>query len=322
MIGSIAGAWAEAAVAAVQELRTELAREYERRGEPVPGSGWATAQGRVAKILARPVQRVVDVRDTLIDLQAVLDGLPPGAGLNRIASFNGLYATVTGRVLEYLEAGRFADATFLETLDVEFGKLYFAALAGWGTPLCPASWSVLFGRAQDLDVSPVVAAAAGVNMHIDFDLRYALVATWRRLGRTTVAGPEHPDYRLVNKIFFAEMPDLRGRVELAWQRLVDRLDGPLDDWTGDLLVALTRQLAWYEGEQLWQSRADPAAFARRRSVMDRSTAMLGLILLDGDRVAESLWDRLSGPVRGLVAACSRSTGWRDAENLAGMEQFQ
>jgi hypothetical protein len=262
--------------------------------------GWAPAQEAMSRIVAVPPTDIAGVLSRLISAQAVLDGLPPSPKQHRVAAFNSLYFTITDRIASALHGPAVTDPEFLERLDVEFAKRYFVALKLWGDDedtMTPDAWEVLFRRGADERVSRLAAAMLGVNAHINFDLAMALIATWRQLD--TGPGDEiHPDYLLINKIFYEEIPGLRRRYSTPWQLDLDAICGKLDDWSQDLLVFGTRAMAWEQAERVWQLRHDPADFAHAQLVLDRTTALLGETIILGDGVinragwfARGLWGR-------------------------------
>jgi hypothetical protein len=268
---------------------------------PAVPRGWAPAEGAMSQILATQPTDIAGVLSRLISVQTVLDGLPPNPKLNRVAAFNSLYYTITDRVASALHGPEVTEPAFLEMLDVEFGKRYFTALKLWGDDedeMTPDAWEVLFRRAADKRVSRLAAAMLGVNAHINFDLAMALIATWRQLD--TGPGDEvHPDYLVINKIFYQEIPGLRRRYSTPWQLDLDTVCGKLDDWSQDLLVLGTRAMAWQQAERVWALRHDPEDFARAQLVMDRATALLGETIILGDGmvnrvgwVAGGVWRRL------------------------------
>ena len=257
------------------------------------GRGWAPAHIEVADLCASECPDIITVLQHLTTAQDIFDRLPPPAE-NRVAAFNALYFTITDRVATALRGADVQDREFLETLDVEFAKRYFAALRLWGDDdhATPDAWEVLFRRAQDDGVSPLAAAMLGVNAHINHDLALALVSTWERLGPPD---PDriHPDYLLINKIFFEEIPGLRRRYSTPFQLTIDRLVGTLDDWSQRVLVSATRAHAWEQAERLWALREDPEDLDRALLVMDRASAYVGELLLVGDDLV-NLSGRLLG----------------------------
>jgi hypothetical protein len=303
---------AERAESSAERLRA--ARSRVTQVTPVTlGRGWEPAQVAMAEAVANPPEDIAGVLARLDAVQAILDGLPPSPGKNRVAAFNALYRTITQRVADLLPTKHVKDARFLEALDVEFARLYFTALASWGRddPHTPDAWEVLFRRGHDDRVTSLEAAVLGVNAHVNHDLALALVNTWRRLGYPG-DGPQHPDYRLVNKIFYKEIPLLRRRFATAWQMEIDRCVGELDDWSQCALVYTTRAWAWEQAERLWELRENRADFERACLVMDRAAAIAGETLLSGTGVVRVLW--LSA--RGWLAALWRVTGGRIAARSA------
>ncbi|MEU8228237.1 DUF5995 family protein [Actinoplanes sp. NPDC048967] len=246
------------------------------------GRGWAPAHIEVADLCGAECPDIGTVLKHLTTAQQIFDRLPPPAE-NRVAAFNSLYFTITDRVAQALRTADVRNKDFLELLDVEFAKRYFSALRLWGDDdaATPDAWEVLFRRAQDDRVTPLAAAMLGVNAHINHDLALALVSTWEQLGPPD---PDeiHPDYLLVNKIFFEEIPGLRRRYSTPFQLKIDRLVGNLDDWSQRVLVSVTRAHAWEQAERLWSLRDDQEDLDRALLVMDRASAYVGELLLVGD----------------------------------------
>ena len=263
------------------------------------GRGWAPAHLEVAELCASECADISTVLKHLTTAQRIFDGLPPPAD-NRVAAFNSLYFTITDRVAQSLRTASVRDKDFLELLDVEFAKRYFIALRLWGDddPATPDAWEVLFRRAQDHGVSKLAAATLGVNAHINHDLALALVATWEQLGPPD-DDKAHPDYLLINKIFFEEIPGLRRRYSTPLQLRIDRLVGTLDDWSQRVLVSVTRAHAWEQAERLWALRDDPDDLRRALLVMDRASAYVGEVLLLGDDLVNRSGKLLRG-VRGAL----------------------
>ncbi|BCJ48812.1 hypothetical protein Asp14428_02870 [Actinoplanes sp. NBRC 14428] len=266
-------------------LRTERLRIA--RDEPglIPrGRGWEPASREMAELCADCPDTIGDVLRMLTRAQEILNLLPPPAA-NRVASFNSLYFTITDRVAQSLRGTEVRDPSFLELLDIEFAKRYFEALRLWGDEdrSTPDAWEILFRRAQDPGVSKLAAAMLGVNAHINHDLALALTSTWEQLGapRDEVV---HPDYLLVNKIFYQEIPRLRRRYSTRFQLRIDGLLGDLDDWSQRVLVAATRAHAWEQAQRLWELRDDEDDLARAKLVMDRASAYVGELLITGDGV--------------------------------------
>lgn len=250
------------------------------------GRGWSPLHERVGEVLLEKPAGIGDVIAMLVAVQAVLEELPPSPAANRVAAFNELYLKITRRVDGALVTG-VNQPEFLELLDVEFAKRYFDALSLWNDDNedTPDVWEVLFKRAGDVGMSRLAAAMLGVNAHINHDLALALIGTWNELG-----APEpgddliHPDYLLVNEIFYEEIPPLRRGFATTWQRGLDDFVGPLDDWSQRMLVTVTRARAWDQARHLWLLRHDTDDFEQARRTMDRAASLLAEWAIVGDRL--------------------------------------
>lgn len=251
------------------------------REAPVTNPPWGPAQRDMEAALAPEPHSIADVVRQLGEIQDALGRVPDLYQENPIADFNSLYLTITRRILERDRAGDFEHPAFLGRLDVEFAIRYLDALRlfGSGASAVPASWAVLFGRYNDASLRSLPCAVAGVNAHINFDLAFALVATWEKLGHAADHSPQHHDYLLVNDVFAEEIPGLRRRFLSGWQRCVDTINGGFDDWYENMLVECTRARAWARAQTLWEHRHDRAAFDRLRHEMDSETARIGRVLL-------------------------------------------
>jgi hypothetical protein len=286
-------------------LRAERLRLAPDEPGLVPhGRGWGQARQEMAELCATAPVTIGEVLSMLTRAQQIMDLLPPPAA-NRVAAFNSLYYTITDQVARSLGGRTVHDPAFLELLDVEFAKRYFNALRLWGEEdhSTPDAWEVLFRRAQDEKISRLAAAILGVNAHINHDLALALIATWEKLD-TTPGERMHPDYRLVNKIFYQEIPLLRRRYSSRWQLRIDGLSGDLDDWSQNILVAATRAHAWDQARRLWELREEQEDFARAMLMMDRASAYVGELLITSDGVVNRIGNVL------LVSRNGARSVWR------------
>jgi hypothetical protein len=250
---------------------------------------------KVAETLVGEPAGIGDVIDRLVSVQSIMDALPPSPLQNRVSAFNQLYLKITRRVDGALPTAE--SASFLEMLDVEFAKRYFAALTLWNddNPETPDVWEVLFKRAGDMELSRLMAAVLGVNAHINHDLSLALISTWEKVGVPGEDDPIHPDYLLVNDIFYEEIPILRQSFSDQWQLDLDHMVGGLDDWSQRILVRVTRAHAWEQGLDLWKLKGNAKDFEQARFTMDRAASLLAEFAIGGDRLindAGDAWDHL------------------------------
>ena len=195
--------------------------------------------------------------------------------------FNGLYLQVTEVVESRVVAGGFADLDWLAELDVQFARLYFAALASslTGQP-APGSWRVLFERRNQTAIARIQFALAGINAHINHDLPLALVATCEATATTPEHGGVHyRDYTALNAT-------LDGLVETAKTTLHVRLLGDalpavshLEDTIAAWGVSAAREKAWQNAGILWHVRAWPALSSTHLDTIDGLTTVVGKALL-------------------------------------------
>jgi Family of unknown function (DUF5995) len=242
---------------------------------------WGPIDEQMAEALAADPTNIAEVVTTLMRVQRALDDLPPLYHDNPVADFNALYTTITAKILAEHRTGGFADPAFLTVLDVEFGRRYFDALRMWGARSVhtPQTWVVLLDRSRDARLRSLPCAVAGVNAHINYDLPFALIATWRTLGHSVAGSPQHGDYLRVNEVFREAIPGLRRGYLARWQLYVDRLNGTFDDWYQNALIELSRSRAWEHAQDLWPLRDDPERLETQRAELDAQAARIGRALL-------------------------------------------
>jgi hypothetical protein len=245
------------------------------------GLVWGKVQEEITEVVSRTPHDIPEVVTQLADLQVLLNKVTPDDSDNPIADFNHLYLTITSTILEHRSQEAFHDREFLTLLDVEFAKRYFNALRLWGelSPETPQAWMVLFRQLRNPGVHSLPAAVAGVNAHVNYDLPFALISTWRQLPSDPSVEPQHQDYQHINDVFFEKIPKLRRGYLSAWQLIIDRLNGPVDDWLDDRAVELARDVAWVDGERLWAMRDNPDALRRANTSLDHHAALIGWALL-------------------------------------------
>ncbi|RZT84974.1 hypothetical protein EV383_1835 [Pseudonocardia sediminis] len=238
------------------------------------------------------LQDVVDVLTVIRDRSAADIERPQRDG---ISCFSRLYRLITINVLETVAGEKdrtFRDPDFLTLLDLEFARRYLAAIRSYeGRDLNPPTcWNVLFDRRRD-DVEHANFAAAGVNAHVNFDLAFALLETWKTYPPTP---DRRADYDQVNEIFAEEMDLLREDFDAF---LADGDDGgPVDTFgnrASNLLVRVTRNLAWKAAERVWEhydpdlDGGGPAyreAYDEEHERLDETAHLLGWMILMAPRL--------------------------------------
>jgi hypothetical protein len=208
-----------------------------------------------------------------------------GSRRDGVACFARLYREVTEGVEAEVARQGFADARFLQRLDVRFAGLFFEALAAYeqGAGGVPSAWVPLFSQRSGRGIAPLQFALAGVNAHINRDLPVALVATCQELGLDLLeAAPEHADFERVNVLLGHVERRIKGLYLRGWLRIVDRLVHRihrLDDVIAMWDVSRARDAAWTNGRTLWGLRGLPELGSEFLEVLDRMVGFAGRGLL-------------------------------------------
>jgi hypothetical protein len=156
-----------------------------------------------------------------------------------------MYPCVTRAVAAAL-ALDFERPDVVERLDVVFAEFYFEAIAAqqdhqW----CSRAWSPLFELAAAKRVLPLQFAVAGMNAHINNDLAFALVQTWREFGLDgDTDTPEYRDFQKVNAVLKAVEDQVKVALLDPFIADVDHALGRVDDYLAMWSVAKARDDAW------------------------------------------------------------------------------
>lgn len=217
-----------------------------------------------------------------------------------VACFARLYREVTEGVAAELGKHTFANAAFLERLDVCFAGLFFAALEEYehAPAGAPHAWQPLFTQRSRKGVAPLQFALAGMNAHINRDLPVALVTTCRALGVELHEGsPEQADFERVNSLLAVVEARVKRSYVTGWLSIADRLlhrFHRIDDVVAMWDVERARAAAWTNGLALWALRDDADLRARFLVSLDR---MVGLgsrgLLIPADTTLRKLGRLLS-----------------------------
>ena len=165
--------------------------------------------------------------------------------------FNWLYRQVTIAIQEECTKEAWKSPRWVVLLDVEFGKLYFEAIAAWerDPKTCPYAWRPLFSTRSARYVAPVQYALAGLCAHINRDLPVAAQRAAQKAGVTLRRrSPEEDDYNRINTILYEV--ELRCLQELTsgWIREVSTRVDPYDRKLAIAIVRWMRDLAWSHAE--------------------------------------------------------------------------
>jgi hypothetical protein len=223
----------------------------------------------------------------IADVVRRLEGVEAAASSSDgVACFARLYRAVTEGVGADLTSQGFADARFLETLDVHFAELFFAALDAYGRDPAstPSAWVPLFAQRSRRGIAPLQFALAGMNAHINRDLPVALVTTCRELGLDLGEGSrEHADFERVDTLLAHVERQVKSAYLTGWLAWVDRLVHRfhrIDDVVAMWDVSRARDAAWTNAQALWALGGESALAGDYLLALDRMVgfASRGLLI--------------------------------------------
>ena len=245
----------------------------------------------LTKIVIANVRTIKGVVRIMTQIEACLS---PDDGL---WWFNWLYRQVTLAIAEECKKQAWLAPKWVIELDVEFGKLYFEAIAAWekNPKACPRAWRPLFLAREGKYLAPVQYALAGLCAHINRDLPVAAVRAAEKLGIKLERGSqEEQDYQRINEIVYEV--ELRCVQELTtgWIKEVSSRIEPYDRKLAMTIVRWMRDLAWSHAEGYAHAQSEGKKNAERfLGRLDRMTEWLARGML-----VPTTWKRSSVlPVR-------------------------
>jgi hypothetical protein len=236
----------------------------------------SSVNDRIIDAASRPVDSVADV---IAAFEAIDQALPDSDGLKW---FNWLYLTVTRAVDLSIGTQPWNCPDWLTRLDVEFARLYLAAMIQCLTAQVnpPKCWRILMTSRNDARLARIQFALAGMNAHINHDLPVAVCAACDTFGIEPLHGsPQYRDYCGVNDL-------LDGIVEQAKRELLVGLLGnplPCLDLVENLVamwgLRAAREGAWTNSEFLRCANTVPGLTDRFLTGLDDATELAGRGLL-------------------------------------------
>ena len=225
-------------------------------------------------------------RTTLANIQEViqimqnLDAiLPSGDGLKW---FNQLYLRVTQAVYAKQPPGGWDDQAWLTKLDINFGRLYFDALANscLDQTKVPRAWIALFESRDNQNIERVQFALAGINAHINHDLPLALVQTCKEMQTSPQRDTrEYSDFENVNSLLSGVMPTTLNVLATGILGELAQDTGTIGRLLAMWSVETARDTAWTNAELLWELQNLPTLVDNLMMVIDRLSGLAGRGLL-------------------------------------------
>jgi len=212
---------------------------------------------------------------------------------DRRRDFLRCYRMMTGNMFTAIEAGEFQDSAWVGRLLELFAGYYFRALEEYeqSQPTTPAVWSCAHGCAAQAPA--LLNVLQGINAHINYDLVLALydmlLPEWATLSEQE-RGRRYADHCHVNEIIGRTMDLAQDEIvdaETPMMDLVDRLLGPLDEWSAMRLICRWREEVWEHALELLVAKDEGEREGLRRRIQE-------LTLRRSQMIAEPVgWLRLA-----------------------------
>lgn len=154
-----------------------------------------------------------------------------------------LYRSVTVRVAQGIEAGRFQDGPRMERLDVIFANRYLAALEAYQSGRRPTrSWQVSFDAARGANLLILQHLLLGINAHINLDLGIAAAQT---SPGAQINALKH-DFDEISVLLGEMLNDVQDKIARVspWMGVLDRLGMRTDEEICTFCLGGSRDLAW------------------------------------------------------------------------------
>ncbi|MGZ6365137.1 MAG: DUF5995 family protein [Ktedonobacteraceae bacterium] len=217
----------------------------------------------------------------VIQIMQNLDAmLPSNDGLKW---FNLLYLRVTQAVYAKQPPGGWDDQAWLTKLDINFGRLYFDALANscLDQTKVPRAWMALFESRDNQNIERVQFALAGINAHINHDLPLALVQTCKDMHTSPQRDTrEYSDFENVNSLLSGVMPTTLNVLATGILGELAQDTGTIGRLLAMWSVETARDTAWTNAELLWELQNLPTLSDNLMLVIDRLSGLAGRGLLN------------------------------------------
>lgn len=189
-------------------------------------------------------QMVLDRMDGLIERWS--------QSADRRSIFLNCYKLMTLSMLRSIGAGEFGDPQWVETLLERFAEYYFVATRAYdeGNPATPTIWRIAHDAARNPGTMVLQNVLLGINAHINYDLVLTLVDVLEpEKGQLDSTRREfrYKDHSYVNHVIALTVNSVQDQVlepQAPILDLVDKLLGPLDEWTISHLIASWRDNVW------------------------------------------------------------------------------
>jgi hypothetical protein len=194
--------------------------------------------------------------------------------------FCDVYRRVTALVALRVTDDTFADAAFVEDLDIRFASLFLDVPRDLAARReVSRAWAPLVERRAMRGIWPLQFALAGMNAHINHDLALALVSTCEARGLTPSSPGVHADFDRVNDVLDEVVRPVRQSFLDEHAVRVGAPLSPLADLVSSFSVEKARDAAWAQALVLWNLRELGFVAAAARDALARTVGLVGRQLL-------------------------------------------
>jgi len=188
-------------------------------------------------------------------IAAMADLRSGGSRHNGIGIFGDVCLRATEKVKLQVADGGFADAGFVEHLDVVLARIFLQVPtdANAGRPVDHA-WRPLVERRGRHDLLPIQFTLAGANAHLARDLPIALVRTCRERGVSPHAAGVRDDFEQVGGALTGVVRPIRKSYLDGHTVASGRPLSPLADLVTNYSLDKARDAAWVAALTLWEIR--------------------------------------------------------------------
>jgi hypothetical protein len=195
------------------------------------------------------------------------------------AVFSVAYLRVTEDVRDFVRAGGFSDARWLNHEDAVFARMYFDAyddFAAGRMSEVPAAWQVAFGVAKRREVPALANFLLAMNGHINRDFPFLLAG----IGITRPDGATRkPDHDAYNARLAQLYEPVLGEVAHRFDATADDFQvGPIDDVAAAQVLESWREGVWRNAERLANARTPEDRAQVAASIESEAEAIAGLIV--------------------------------------------
>lgn len=205
---------------------------------------------------------------------------------DRRCDFLRTYRLMTENMLLAIEAGEFHDGVWVRGLLEHFADYYFKALGDFdeNRPETPVVWSTTHQAAVQPDIQVLQNLLLGINAHINYDLVLTLYdilsPVWQHL-TTEDRRKRYEDHKQVNRVIGRTVDKVQDSIlepKMPVMNLIDRMLGPIDEWTASLLIRTWREEVWDNALRMLDSDEELDREAVRRQVEELTLERARLII--------------------------------------------